>query len=210
MNTTRILVRDSATGASTTARYYSDTEVALALTRARTETVQQLFTMGALLGFPQTAADYEGSIQGPAFPHKKARITLSGLLRTVAYTAPGQNIPTDFWKIECGVDSGNKFVKTEPVFQAGSMTNTWVRQVYTNGATFQGTLCTVYYWANPQIVIANNATDLNAGNTPLPDAFYHTIKFRAAAYLLLKERADHINRIVFCQKMFQKRLLTLK
>lgn len=209
-NALRVVVRDTATGASTSGRYYADDEVNSALTRARTDAVQALFSIGDLLGFPQTAADYERSILGAAMPHKKARITLSGLLRSVAYTSPGQAVPNDFWKIECGVDSNGKFVKTEPVFQAEAMTNTWVRQVYAKGAAFYGALCMVYYWANPSILIGNNATDLNTGATALPDAFYHAIKFRAAAYLLLKERASHIERIGVCQRIYQKRLLSLK
>lgn len=210
-NALRVILHDVASqGASTAATYYSDTEVEYALMRARTDTIQALFAMGDIVGFPDSPADYEKSILGSALPVKRARITLSGLLKSVAFTAPGQTIPADFWRIECGVDSDSKFVKTEPVGQAESMANTWVRQVYTKAGGFYGTICTLYYWANPVSVIANDSTDLNAGSTPLPDSFYHAVKFRAAAYLLLKERAEHLQRIALCQRIYQNRLLSLK
>lgn len=207
---TRIALRDNGRGVATTARVWTDDEISSALTRARQDTLQALFGLADILGFRPTWAAYNQALLGGSLPPVRARFTLSGLLKNVAYAAPGQDVPEGLWRVECGVDASSKYVKTEPSFLGDAMSGIWNYTVYVRGQKFYGPICTVYYWILPTIAIANDATDLNAGATPLSDAFYECAMYRALSYLLQKERADYLPRISVAERIFKHRLQTLR
>lgn len=204
----RVILRDTGRGASTTARFYSDDAIINALVRARQDTVNKLFELSDLA--PHSSFTEYLDVAGEAMPIHRPRITLSGLYRQVAYSSAGQAVPNDFWRIECGVEADGSYVKTEATPQAVMMANTFEHIVYARGGSFFGTLCTVHYWANPSVSIANDSTNLNAGATPLSDAFYNTMKYKAISYLIDKEKADKDNRLQLAMTIWNNRLRTLR
>jgi hypothetical protein len=204
----RSLARDADRGASTAARFYSTDEIVTALTKARSDCIGALFDISDLA--PHRSLTEYLDVAGSAVPIQRPRITLSGLLRSVAYTASAQAVPADFWRIEYGSSITDGYVKGDVAAMAEPMQNTWEKSVYVKNGAFYGTLCTVYYWANPTTTITDDATDLNAGDTPLNDAFYNTVLFRGLAYLIAKERGDKDSRVQLALKSYTKRLASLK
>lgn len=180
------------------------------MVRARQDTLQALFGLADVLGFRPNWAAYNRALYGGSVPPVRARMTLSGLLKTVAYAAPGQAVPDGFWRIECGMDASNKYVPTEPSFLGDPMSGIYNTAVYVRGQRFFGPLCTVYYWILPTTTIDDDATDLNAGTTPLSDAFYETALYRGLSYLLAKERAENVRRIAITERIYKRRLQTLR
>lgn len=201
-------MRDDARGASTSARFYSETAIANALVKARQDTLEALFDSSDLAG-TRSFTDYL-SASGPALPINRPRITIAGLLRLVAFAADGQSVPGDYWKLECGLSVSVGYVKAEAAPLAEMMQNTWEKSVYVKNNAFYGEPCTVYYWASPSTTLIDDSTDLNAGVTPLNDAFYNTAKYKALAYLIAKEKGDKDSRVELCNGIWRSRLSTLR
>ncbi len=205
----RRLLRDDARGASTDSRYYSDDEIGRALMRARADAIKSLFGVSALLGQSPNLELYYRSLIGRTFPLRRPRMTIAGLFKSIAFAGSPQTVPGDFWRAECGqIATGSKYVKTNPAYPGEMMSGIWEKQFWVKGGKFYGTLCNIFYWADPQVTIDNTATDLesDANGYPLTDRFYHAIKYKAMTYLLKKERADHLLRIDLCERIYGERL----
>lgn len=206
----RRIVRDSAVGTSTAARFYTNDEIIAALVTARQEAASELLDRGRPLTTHTSLQEYASS-EAPGFPISIPRLTLCGLFKQVAFAGDGQIVPVDFWRLENGVTDDSQYIKAGVApLSTGMLAATWERSVYVSNNAFYGTPCTVFYWANPTTTIADNGTDLNAGTTPLPDSFYNAVSYLALVTLMSKERGDAENRIKMAMEVYKDRIGSLR
>lgn len=207
---TRVILRDTGYGTYSDGRAYAPAEIASALTAARMDSLGYLYGAFAIIGGVPNFAGYNAQMAGGGLPPVRARVTTTKLLHTVNFTIAGQAVPDDFWKIECGVASGPKYIHAEPPKLGQALgTNSFQSQVYTQGGKFYGTPCQVYYWAVCTTPIADDGTDLRSGAYGLPDGFYHAVKYLACANLIKKERAENKERFELLMNTFMRRLASL-
>lgn len=207
---TRVVLHDTSYGTFSDTRMYAPSEIGNALTAARGDACRYLYGVFAIIGTTPNLMGYNAAMAGGGLPPARARITLGKLLHSVAFSGTPTNVPADFWKIECGLAPNGKYIHPEPPpIGAVLGTNAYQTQVYAQGGKFYGNACTIYYWILPTTTIADNATDLASTADGLPDAFYHAVKFLAAANLVKKERAENEDRYKLLMQMSMHRLSTL-
>lgn len=184
---TRTLLGDSGRRASTASRFYSAEEV-----RQHVNMAQESGALALIL--LQRTAD------GP----KRGGLTVSRLVKETTGTS-GTAVPDDFWLLECGFDVASKYVKACPVDEGERYRYIGEPRVFVSAGTFQGSATTAVYWSKPV-----ELQDTTSTLTTFPDAFYHAIKYLAAAKLLVKEQHDQMERAELFQTEFSNALTSLQ
>jgi hypothetical protein len=209
----RVCLHDTDYQTSTDGRQYADEEIRRALIMARAEGLKYIYGAFEILGTVRSFAEYNNKmLVGPSMPPTRARITVNKLLIGVASTGSPMNVPLDFWKLECALDSTGRYIPQIPAVIGDPLTpNIWNSGVYGSGGKIYGVSAGgfIYYWS----LCSNdmgNATDLATGVGGMPDAFYHAIKYMAIANLIKKERVETEDRYKFFMNLFMRRISTLR
>jgi|SRR6187549_3902379 len=209
----RSLLRDNGRGIASNGTTFTDSEIQLALESARSETIDHLLQMCDIVG---AAPDFQSYVQnyseGAAFPATRPRITLSRLMSTEVIAADEQDLPDNFYKIECASDADLGYVPSQPMTLARSMAGK-MPVVYATGGQlyYTGSLGgLLYYWRMPDTPIADNALDLTDIDMGMTDSFYNCVKYLAAARLVVKHGAENRGFAAKLGEIYMRKLQTLR
>lgn len=145
---------------------------------------------------------------------RKARITISRMIKHVGGVTNGTALPADFRELICAINADGIYIpKAITIRQAQSMANTAKERIWAVNGVFlvsgrSGHLTnhTVYYYATPNSVIAYNDTVLS----DFPDVFYNTLVSYIALEAILSEALDVKTRYASIQAIFMKQVSSLK